>query len=53
MKRGEDPSVIVTVARRPPRLPVLVAPCSCECGCVVEMVLVCGFCGSGMHEVLT
>jgi hypothetical protein len=49
-QRGEDPGLILARPARLPRLPDLVAACACVCGCVAEIVRICGFCTAGLHE---
>jgi len=50
-QRGEDPALVTASPAIEPRLPVLVAACSCECGCQAEMVLECGMCRAELHEM--
>ena len=46
--RGEDPEMLTRLTTG--RLPDLVAPCTCSCGCKAEIVLTCGLCRDELHE---
>ena len=49
--RGEDPTLVTEPPAFPRPMPMAAVTCACACPCQTEVVIVCGFCRDGQHEV--